>query len=281
MRHRLVFSAALTACAGFLAALVLGGQTEKARPVAFYVAPHGNDSWLGRTAERPLATLQRARDAVRALKARGLTTPVEVVVRGGTYNLSEPLVLTPEDSGTATCPVTWRAQEGERVIIRGGRKITGWKPWRNGIYQADLKAQGLKGVSFHQLFYRAATSSDSFSTREVLARYPNFDPQHPRTGGNLYVAQKAAKPREQLIYGDGDIPWDLWKDTSQAEVVSTYNRGWQFAITPVLHVDPKTRTITVRRVRGEFIKLNRYFIQNMLEALDSAGEWYLDRKQSI
>lgn len=153
VRYRfLAGTAAVAVCAvSFLASQTgKAGAAERAKAVAFYVAPDGDDAWSGR-ADRPFVTLQHARDAVRALKAKGLSAPVEVVIRGGVYDLSEPLVLTPEDGGTAACPITWRAQQGERVLIRGSRKITGWKPWRNGIYQADLKAQGLKDVPFHDL----------------------------------------------------------------------------------------------------------------------------------
>ena len=68
----------------------------------FFVATNGNDAWSGRLAapnaartDGPFATLTRARDAARG--RRGGT----VLVRGGTYRLSEPFVLTPADSGTA------------------------------------------------------------------------------------------------------------------------------------------------------------------------------------
>ena len=55
----------------------------------------------------PLKSLQAARDAIRALKAKGpLAEPVRVVVADGVYRMSEPLVFTPEDSGTEKSPVT-------------------------------------------------------------------------------------------------------------------------------------------------------------------------------
>ncbi|MCX7016184.1 MAG: right-handed parallel beta-helix repeat-containing protein [Candidatus Sumerlaeota bacterium] len=265
------------------------GIAAGAAPTAFYVAPNGNDTWSGKLAEPapqgndgPFATLEKARDAVRALKAAGLQAPVDVVLRGGVYNLDKPLVLVPEDGGTKDCPITWRAKEGERVVLRGAKKITGWKLWKDGIYQADLKAQGLKGLQFHQLFYHSSTQPQAeFASRQVLARFPNVDPEHPRNGGNLYTAATSPKPRDQVAYIEGDIPFDQWKDMSQAEVVSTYMRGWQFCITPILSVDQQAHVLNVKQVRGQFLKLVRYFIQNVLDALDSPGEWYLDTKTSV
>ena len=94
-----------------------GGRGE----ATFFVATDGNDAWSGTLREPnaqgtdgPFATLHRARDAVRGLKRRG---PVVVMVRGGTYCLREPLVLGPEDSGTAESPVIYCAAPGEEANL--------------------------------------------------------------------------------------------------------------------------------------------------------------------
>ena len=67
----------------------------------FYVATNGEDQWSGQldapNAEKsdgPFATLARARDAIRQLKLAqggGLTQPVEIQVRAGTYHMDQPL----------------------------------------------------------------------------------------------------------------------------------------------------------------------------------------------
>ena len=247
--------------------------------LSLHISPTGNDTWPG-TSEQPFASIVRARDAIREVKKRGLERPVRVRIHGGTYDLAETLVLTPEDSGTSACPITWEAVAGERVVVRGCRRITGWQRWKGSIYRADLKAQGLGEVAFWQLFYQ---SGGGFTKRQILARHPNFDPKHPRTGGNIYAGGTlpGRKARSQLVYREGDVPFEKWGDISQAEVVSTYNRGWQFAITPIRSVDTEKRIITVRECRGQFRKLNRFFVRNVLDALDAPGEWFLDRKESV
>jgi len=71
--------------------------------VRSFVSPRGSDDAPG-TRAQPFATLVRARDAVRALKARGeLSAPVEVLLRRGTCRMSEPLLLGLQDSGTEVC----------------------------------------------------------------------------------------------------------------------------------------------------------------------------------
>ena len=161
-----------------------------------HLSPAGNDAWSGRTAtmqpgqpDGPLATPERARDQVRKLIAAGLRQPIEVVLHEGIYELPRTLTFGPQDGGTREFPIAWRAAEGARVLLRGTRKVTGWRPWKGKILQSDLKAQGLGGLSFHQLFQAAnVTPADGFTRRLTLARFPNIDPQHPRTGGFLYMA---------------------------------------------------------------------------------------------
>src|SRR5437773_714791 len=101
----------------FLFSLIL---TVQADPKAeFYVAPNGNDTASGKI-DAPFATLERARDAARALKGK---EEVTILVRGGTYFLDQPLVFSAEDSG----PVMFAAFPGEKPILSGGTPIKGWK----------------------------------------------------------------------------------------------------------------------------------------------------------
>ena len=71
--------------------------------VALYVALSGDDTNPG-SLDAPLATLAGARDAARDLVGKGQA--VEVLVREGVYYQDEPLLFTPQDSGSAQGPVT-------------------------------------------------------------------------------------------------------------------------------------------------------------------------------
>ena len=59
---------------------------SRAHAVDFSVAPNGRDTNPG-SKERPFATVQAAQRAVRGLIASGLTEPVDVIFRAGTYFL--------------------------------------------------------------------------------------------------------------------------------------------------------------------------------------------------
>src|SRR5437867_4027429 len=71
----------------------------------FYVATNGNDAWSGhltapnsKRTDGPFATLERARDELRNLKASGkLKDGPTVHLRGGFYPLKKSFVLSRED----------------------------------------------------------------------------------------------------------------------------------------------------------------------------------------
>src|SRR5262245_52158991 len=132
-----------------------------------FVAPNGRDDNPG-TAEKPLATLAGARDAIRRLKARGgLRTGATVLVRGGTYVLSEPLRFGPEDSGTKENPVVYAAYPGEKPVLSGGRAIAGWKPGEGKRWVAKLPAGKGGPWRFMQLFVDGK--------RQTRARLPDTE----------------------------------------------------------------------------------------------------------
>ncbi len=99
----------------------------------FYVSVSGSDSWSGRLAapnaqknDGPFATLERARDAVRELKKQKATDLV-VLVREGTYQLTNTIVFGLEDSGDENSTITYAAYPGETPVFSTGRKIQGWE----------------------------------------------------------------------------------------------------------------------------------------------------------
>jgi hypothetical protein len=128
-------------------------------PVEFFVSPRGKDSWSGRVAEPsaddgPFATIGRAKQAVREFR-KTQTVPVRVTLRGGTYFLDKPLEFWPADSGTERAPITYAAAAREKVVLSGGRRLTGGQ-WGevNGqkAWMIDLPEVKINKWKFRQLF---------------------------------------------------------------------------------------------------------------------------------
>ena len=246
----------------------------------FYMATNGNDSNNG-SKERPFATLERARDAVRQLKKEsGLPSDgVTVWVRGGTYPLAKTFSLGSEDSGAPGSPVAYRAFPGEKVTITGGRSITGFTPWKGEILKADVASQGLKGIPFHQLFFQ--------DKRQPLARYPNADTNDPIAGGWAYVGGEPVPMYKNLPEDSKRVlrpkPEDLrrWTNAAGAQIFIFPRYNWWNDIVSIDSVDTTNGAITLGKDCSYAIRPNdRYFVQNVLEELDAPGEWYLDRADS-
>src|SRR5437763_206433 len=82
-----------------------------------YVAPDGSDDAAG-TRASPVASLSRA---IELAKGRGVAT---VLLRGGTYAIEKPVVIDPANVAT---PLMILSAPGERAVISGGRRISGWR----------------------------------------------------------------------------------------------------------------------------------------------------------
>ncbi len=92
-------------------------EYESVEAADFYVSPDGNDENDG-SLEKPFATIEKARDAVRALDKTG-KTEVVVGIMAGEYRTTG-IKFTAEDSGTKDCPIRYCKYGDGEVVINGG-----------------------------------------------------------------------------------------------------------------------------------------------------------------
>ncbi|HMJ64067.1 MAG TPA: hypothetical protein VK615_01860, partial [Candidatus Binatia bacterium] len=157
------------------------------RGVNVYVAVDGNDTWDGKAPNRagdngPKATLTGAIEAVRAARRAQPNLPEEVriEVRGGTYELAEPIQIRPEDSGAdANAPFVIRAYQNEKPVLSGGKQITGWKKidGKPGWWQAEIP-DVLEGKwYFRSLFIDGKRKQRARTPNEGFFRIQGESPQ--------------------------------------------------------------------------------------------------------
>jgi len=269
----------------------LFGTTE------FFVATRGRDANPG-TSAQPFATLARARNAIREMKAQGdgAVGGVTVWIGAGTYYLQDALTLTREDSGTEAAPVVYRAMAGQDVRLVGGKKVTGFGPVtepemlarlpesvRKDVVCADLKGAGLR--DYGEVAAQGKRLELFFQDKAMqLARWPNEGfvrvvdvvGETPMTthgikgtveGKFTYAENRPnAWAAEQDIWLHGYWFWD-WSDSfERVSAVDTEKKI--ISTTPPYH-------------NYGYRKGQRYYALNVLAELDRPGEWYLDRSQGI
>ena len=267
-----------------------------------YVATTGNDANPG-TRERPLATLEGARDAIRRekLAAKG---PL-VLVGGGEYRVRETFTLTADDSGAESTPVVYRAASGETPRFTGGVRLRGFQPVKDAavlerlapearakILALDLKPLGLS--SFPPLVQRAYCGGAGFKSHPwvelfcngramPVARWPNEGfvtvSEVCRDVGPMSHNIRGSKIGEFLYEGDRPARWVGEKD---ALLYGYWFWSWADSYERVAAIDPNRRQITLAPPyhRYGYRKGQPYYALNLLCEIDQPGEWVLDRQSA-
>jgi len=265
-----------------------------------YVGPNGRDTNDG-TRRRPFATLTRARDAVRAIKAKGVRGAIGVRILPGEYPVSHALELTAEDSGSEGSPVVYRAEEKGRAVLYGGARLTGFTPvtdpavtqrlpaeGRGEVLQCNLKAQGI--TQYGRLAVRGFGQSASPPALELffnrkpmtLARWPNQGFVGIR---KLLDPGSKSKGSPSVFEYDSDRH-ERWTRAEDAWLFGYFRYLWADAAIKIGKIDTKARTVTTAEPYHYGAGMDtrqdiQYYAFNLLEEIDRPGEWYLDRQRGI
>lgn len=119
-----------------------------------YVSIKGSDHNIG-TKEKPLATLhfaiRKARE-MRRLNDSSIKGGITIIIQNGYYQLDEPIVLRPEDSGTKDSPTQIIAAPMANVVFSGGVKIKNWKKLSGTLAGLPKNATGRVWVANASMF---------------------------------------------------------------------------------------------------------------------------------
>jgi hypothetical protein len=257
-----------------------------AEAVSLYVSPQGNDRWSGRLAEPnkektdgPLASLTGARDAIRQLKSRGqIKEPVRVIVAAGTYTLTEPFTLKPEDSGTKEYPITYEAAAGARPVFSGGRVIRGFRRGRNGIWQTRVPEVAAGKWYFEQLFVNGR--------RAVRARTPNKFYHYMGATSELPIEGKRGQFRRTTsVRGDVLEPLRNLDSRELRDVTLVAYHKWCITRRFITAIDTTANVIITigekLKSYSGWPKNTRFHLENFKSALDAPGEWFLARDGTL
>jgi hypothetical protein len=207
--------------------------------------------------------LDQAVDFARILRRRDRSASLKFTLDAGVEYIQVPINFGPDLSGTPAHPTVISAKAGSKPELRGTAEIfPAWRPLHDGIWVAPVDADG-----FDQLWVDGR--------REILARYPNFDPTVQPLGG--YSADALSISRAST-----------WKHPEDGDVRALHDARWGGV---VFRIEGLNADGTVRL--GEALANNRTtppndgphplyrMVEGLFEELDSPGEWFFDRRARL
>ncbi|MGO9168845.1 MAG: putative Ig domain-containing protein [Candidatus Sulfotelmatobacter sp.] len=271
----------------------------------FYVATDGKDSWSGtlsapnsKGTDGPFATIGRAQSAVQGIlqNPKGRTTPIQVMVRAGTYYVTQPLSFTTADSGTSTLQVIWENYPNETPAISGGLQVTNWTHGSGNEWQTTLPSSV---QYFEQLFYNGQ--------RRLRPRLGGSLGTYYRVAATIYLPGSASGPAPDpncTVYMSG-LGWECF-DRFQYTATDPISGSWTNLNSPYPQVDielydfekwtvPKLRIKSIDTATNiiyltgptdqqdfyhGFMVGHRYVVENIKNELTQPGQWFVNRSST-
>lgn len=265
--------------------LSLGFLPDKVNAAEIYVSPSGNNQNNG-TSLKPLATidaaLRQARE-LRRLKDPSIKNGIQIILRGGIYDLYEPIFIRPEDSGTAESPTVIQAAKGEIPVLSGGINIENWK-----------KAGNVEGLPY-------AAKGNVWVTDAPQIADDLLDFRQLWVNGVKAVRSKSTTGNEM----DRILSWNHEEQTCQIKLPAKdfehtaglemfIHQWWAIANLRVKAVSIKNNIATLSfhepesKIQSEHpwpapwiskeTGNSAFYLSNAISFLDEPGEWFLDKK---
>lgn len=270
--------------------------------ITYYVSPNGNDSYSGEEAS-PLKTLEVVKAKIRSNPQRG-KKKIDVIFEEGYYNFSDTVEFTSKDSGSKEFPVTYKAREGRNVVFEGGVELSYAdanivtdedvlkrlnSDIKDKIKVIDLKKYGVEKIpeQLRQDPYLTNPYSPLrfyIDEKEIsLSRWPNDD-EWVKTGkiidpGVPHEAGRAAFDGRGGTFEYRDERIESWATFEDVWVYGQFAVEWAPNATPIKSVDKEKNSLTTVYNAPYAYSVNAlYYYFNVLEELDSEGEFYVDKK---
>ena len=268
-----------------LALLTLVAFSWEKAIAQIYVSPNGKDANPG-SQEQPVASLQAALRKVRELRRLAdpqAQAPIHILIEGGTYFLSEPLFIRPEDSGTEQSPTIIEAAHQAPVILSGGVPIKGWQLLDQSlkglpanamgkVWVADLAQTNLPQFQFRQIWVNGqkairAKDTEGSAMNRILSW--NRKDQSCWIPWPKNKAYEYAPGMEMLIH--------QWWEIANLRIKSILVQGDSAQLR---FLQPESRIQSEHPWPAPWISKktgnSAFYLSNAIQFLDQPGEWYAD-----
>lgn len=280
-----VISTILAAAIGISLGMPAFAVSDKTDKIEIYVSPDGSDTNSG-TKDKPLLSLSAAITALKKVRNEYNNIPVDVIFAGGEYRVINSVSIGEAVSGSKNAPVTFKSADGEKAIFNGSVKldindftaVTDEdiynrlpKSSRDRVGEMDLKKYGITSVGKLPGGQMGSTGSNSYllyldGERQTLARWPDV--------GYEKIAELVDKNNSIFRPAGTDITrWGTAKP-SEIGLGGFLTSQYGFDRCYLSAIDAKERTIQIPyKISGSD---RRFFLMNIVEELNSPGEWYIN-----
>ena len=298
--------------------MVMGITVSAFGGYKIYITEDGSDQGNG-SKKAPFATLEKARDRIRIERKSGRIEKdekVTVLIGPGTYHIKESFKLGSEDSGSPEAPVVYKALKRGKSCLYGGVSLAPGSfkavsektvlerldPMvRSQVLVCDVSSHAPKGgFPDFKTAYRGVPAGPLLYVNRrpmTIARWPNLEKDEGSwasftkavdTGKADPNSDDPAKRKDHpgsFIFDD-DRPsrWDIEKGVW---LFGYWTHDWSDETIRIASYDKSKKVIKLAAKHGYGImggtwgrKERRFYALNLLEELDSPGEWYLDREKS-
>lgn len=238
-------------------AVRLFDRMQEQKQTVYYVDGSNGDDANSGTKAAPWRTLAKARDAVRE-KSWTMDEDIYVMIGGGTYYQEETLSFSTYDSGKNGYSVIYKAMAGEKPVISGAKKITGWQIHDRvkNIYKAPAG-----GIQTRLLYVNGVRANRAASTGGFADE--TLEPDYGHTTTDLSLLDFKRPQDLELTYRS------VWMH-HRAKVQSIEQDGDRVRII----MEPVTWNQICNGTQTSANRVDRY--ENAYELLDEEGEFYLD-----
>lgn len=255
-----------------------GGGSE-VQGAALYLSPTGDDANPGTFAE-PLATLEKARDAVRDL-SDSAAEDLRVVLRGGTYRIDSTVSFGPEDSGKNGHRIIYEAYPGETPILSGSTRVSGFTAHEGGVYKAPLT----RATKLRNLYVNDRRASMTKKTVTAGGAHGTFSV----SAGEADWAWAEGSVSDGVLYDAGAVP-EIASNRDDLEIVNgtTWNENI-VCVRDVITTGSNERALLLQQPYGAiaqlpgwgtaFIPTGTHTIYNAFEFLNEPGQYYFDKTE--
>ena len=264
---------------------VYAEDTAAKNELQIFVSQTSGDDEKSGTADAPVKSIGKAKELARGQKDKIVT----ILVDQGDYY--ENISFHEEDKRSVECPLTIRAQENHHVRLIGAQKVSAVsavpvsdssvrsripEEAQDKVLQINLKEQGVEEygeivpINFGQL---SLAPPELFinNSAMTLARWPNSE--------YARIESVVGKTEDSFSFTAMDAVDHVkrWANAKDVWAYGFWYWDWANAGVSLTKIDAQSGAMTAAS-KEDVRAGQRFYVYNLLEELDTANEFYLDRE---